>query len=87
MLLFPADSDAFLRCRSRRSDSHRRVEVVSQTAAWYHTGLPQVPVCRRLWTHMTSPTLPGECEMQKVPRVLVVHLAELLCYAARFGSR
>jgi hypothetical protein len=37
---------------------------------------------RRLWTEVTFPALPGNTDVQKVPRALFYHLAHLLCYAA-----
>jgi len=35
-----------------------------------------------LWTEGTFQTSPSEGDLRKVPRALVDHLCELLCYAA-----
>ena len=55
--------------------------------AWYSKATPTFSdalalVRRRLWTQMTFPTSPCEANVEKVPRALLNHLAELLCYAA-----
>jgi hypothetical protein len=39
-------------------------------------------VRRHLWTHSRFYLSPLDPDIEKVPRVLVYHLAELLCYAA-----
>jgi hypothetical protein len=39
-------------------------------------------VRRRLWTQMTFPTSPREADVEQVPRALLEHLANLLCYVA-----
>lgn len=56
-------------------------------AAWYSKPLPTFAdalalVRRHLWAQMTFPTSPSDAELVKVPRVLVEHLHDLLCYAA-----
>jgi hypothetical protein len=61
--------------------------VPLQQTAWYSKGTPTFSdalalVRRRLWTQMSFPTLPGNAEVEKVPRALLDHLASLLCYAA-----
>jgi hypothetical protein len=35
-----------------------------------------------LWTQMSFPTLTNDADVGKVPRTLLDHLADLLCYAA-----
>jgi hypothetical protein len=59
---------------------------VPQTA-WYIKATPTFAdalalVRRRLWTRMTFPTSPCAADIEKVPRALLNHLADLLCYAA-----
>lgn len=59
----------------------------TRTAAWYDKSLPTFSdtlalVRHYLWTHTTFPLSVSDPEDQKVPRALVAHLAELLCYAA-----
>jgi hypothetical protein len=59
----------------------------AQTAAWYTTTIPTFSdalalVRRHLWTQTTFPTSPREPDIEKVPRALLTHLADLLCYAA-----
>ena len=39
-------------------------------------------VRRRLWTRLRFPTSPGATDPVKVPRALLEHLTNLLCYAA-----
>ena len=56
-------------------------------AAWYAkttpTFLDAIALVRRhLWAHLTFRTSAGEGDMVKVPRSLVEHWSELLCYAA-----
>jgi hypothetical protein len=56
-------------------------------ATWYAkttpTFLDAIAVVRRhLWTHLTFHTSPLEGDTVKVPRSLVEHWSELLCYAA-----
>jgi hypothetical protein len=55
--------------------------------AWYTKPVPTFSdalalVRRQLWKHMTFPTSSGPSYVEKVPRVLLDHLASLLCYAA-----
>ena len=55
--------------------------------AWYSKPLPTFVdalalVRRHLWSHTTFPTSPADADLVKVPRVLVDHLCDLLCYAA-----
>ncbi len=59
----------------------------TRRAAWYVKPLPTFSdtlalVRQYLWTETDFPLSPGQDESQKVPRALVAHLAELLCYAA-----
>jgi DDE superfamily endonuclease len=65
--------------------------MVSQSAlphaAWYSKVTPTFSdalalVRRRLWTQMSFPTLTNDADVGKVPRTLLDHLADLLCYAA-----
>jgi hypothetical protein len=56
-------------------------------AAWYAkvtpTFLDAIALVRHhVWSHLTFHTSPGEADMVKVPRSLVEHWNELLCYAA-----
>jgi hypothetical protein len=56
-------------------------------SAWYAKPLPTFAdalalVRRQLWTQTTFPTSPSDADLVKVPRVLVGHLTDLLCYAA-----
>jgi hypothetical protein len=56
-------------------------------AAWYHKQAPTfsdaIAVVRRsLWAQMPFGMSPPDGDVQKVPRALVDHLCELLCYAA-----
>lgn len=74
----------------------RPVEILSDTAVWYHTGLPPVPirwvlvrdpnglatVRRSLWTQTTFQTSPADPDLIKMPRPLAERLTELLSYAA-----
>jgi hypothetical protein len=39
-------------------------------------------VRHQLWTQTTFPTSPSNVDVEKVPRALLAHLADLLCYAA-----
>lgn len=55
--------------------------------AWYTKTTPTFGdaialVRQRLWTHLTFPTSPCAPDLVKVPRALLDHLTELLCYAA-----
>jgi len=55
--------------------------------AWYRKTAPTFSdtfalVRRQLWTQTTFPTSPMAPEVEKVPRMLLDHLATLLCYAA-----
>jgi hypothetical protein len=61
--------------------------VPLQRAAWYAKTRPTfsdaIALVRRfLWSHMGFYLSPADPEVQKVPRVLVDRLADLLCYAA-----
>lgn len=56
-------------------------------AAWYTKTTPTFTdalalVRRHLWTQTTFPTSLGNSDVEKVPRALLTHLADLLCYAA-----
>jgi hypothetical protein len=58
-----------------------------QQTAWYTKTTPTFSdalalVRRRLWTQATFPTFPCDADVEKVPRALLDHLADLLCYAA-----
>jgi len=58
-----------------------------QQTAWYAKVTPTFGdalalVRRRLWAQMTFPTSPCDTDVEKVPCVLLDHLATLLCYAA-----
>jgi hypothetical protein len=58
-----------------------------RTAAWYTKAQPTFSdtialVRRYLWTQTDFPLSSPETEAQKVPKALVNHLADLLCYAA-----
>ena len=61
--------------------------VPIQHAAWYPKTLPTFSdaialVRRHLWSHMGFCMSPPDPNIEKVPRVLVDRLADLLCYAA-----
>jgi hypothetical protein len=61
--------------------------VSLQQTAWYTKTTPTFSdalalVRRRLWTQATFPTFPCDADVKKVPRALLDHLADLLCYAA-----
>jgi hypothetical protein len=61
--------------------------VLLPSTAWYIKATPTFSdalalVRRRLWTHMAFPTSPCDADVEKVPRTLLNHLADLLCYAA-----
>lgn len=56
-------------------------------SAWYRKPLPTFAdalalVRRHLWAHTTFPTSPSDADLVKVPRALVEHLHDLLCFAA-----
>jgi hypothetical protein len=56
-------------------------------AAWYVKPLPTFAdalarVRRQLWIEGTFHTLPAESDLVNIPRTLINHLADLLCYAA-----
>ena len=56
-------------------------------AAWYQKQEPTfsdaIAVVRRsLWAHQVFQTSPCDADLRKIPRALVDHLCELLCYAA-----
>jgi hypothetical protein len=67
---------------------HQTTPLASiQLAAWYTKTTPTFSdalalVRRHLWTQSTFPTSPGHSDIEKVPRALLTHLADLLCYAA-----
>jgi hypothetical protein len=55
--------------------------------AWYTKTTPTFSdalalVRRHLWIQSTFPTSLGNADIDKVPRALLTHLADLLCYAA-----
>ena len=59
----------------------------TRTAAWYAKTLPTFSETLalgrpHLWTQTTFPLSVSDPEDHKVPRAMVAHLAELLCYAA-----
>jgi hypothetical protein len=61
--------------------------VPLQQTAWYTKTTPTFSdalalVRRRLWTQATFPPSPCDPNIEKVPRALLDHLADLLCYAA-----
>jgi hypothetical protein len=56
-------------------------------AAWYTKTMPTFSdalalVRRHLWMQTTFPTSLWNSDVEKVPRALLTHLADLLCYAA-----
>jgi hypothetical protein len=58
-----------------------------QVAAWYTKTTPTFSdalalVRRHLWSGTTFPTSLWNSDVEKVPRALLMHLADLLCYAA-----
>jgi DDE superfamily endonuclease len=58
-----------------------------QVAAWYTKTTPTFSdalalVRRHLWMQTTFPTSLWNADIEKVPRALLTHLADLLCYAA-----
>jgi hypothetical protein len=58
-----------------------------RVAAWYTKTTPTFSdalalVRRHLWTQTTFSTSPSSSDVEKVPRALLTHLANLLCYAA-----
>lgn len=58
-----------------------------RVAAWYTKATPTFSdalalVRRYLWTRTTFPASPCDPDVEKVPRALLTHLADLLCYAA-----
>ena len=61
--------------------------AILHQAAWYAKTTPTFSdavafVRRRLWTSTIFPTSPYAQDLVKVPRALLDHLTELLCYAA-----
>jgi len=64
-----------------------RHSTPAQQTAWYTQATPTFSdalalVRQHLWTQTTFPTSPGTGEVENVPRALLDHLADLLCYAA-----
>jgi hypothetical protein len=60
---------------------------LAHVTAWYTKTTPTFSdalalVRRHLWTLTTFPTSLGNADGEKVPRALLTHLADLLCYAA-----
>ena len=56
-------------------------------SAWYCKPLPTFAdalalVRRQLWTEATFPISPAESDLVNIPRTLLNHVADLLCYAA-----
>jgi hypothetical protein len=56
-------------------------------SAWYHKPLPTFAdalalVRRRLWTALLFPTSPRTLDREQIPRSVLDHLCDLLCYAA-----
>jgi len=56
-------------------------------SAWYCKPLPTFAdalalVRRQLWTEATFPISPAESDLVHIPRTLLNHVADLLCYAA-----
>jgi hypothetical protein len=61
--------------------------VPRQQTAWYTKATPTFSdalalVRRQLWTGTTFSISPCDAEVEKVPRALLDHLVDLLCYAA-----
>lgn len=61
--------------------------ALMQVAAWYTKTTPTFTdalalVRRHLWTQTTFPPSLWNADTEKVPRTLLTHLADLLCYAA-----
>jgi hypothetical protein len=71
-------------------DQYRRDSISPSpvhVAAWYTKSSPTFSdslalVRRHLWSHTTFPTSLYDADVEKVPRALLTHLADLLCYAA-----
>lgn len=67
---------------------HETTHLASMhVAAWYTKPAPTFSdalalVRRQLWTQTTFPTSPSDADVEKVPRALLTHLTDLLCYAA-----
>jgi hypothetical protein len=56
-------------------------------SAWYHKSLPTFAdalalVRRRLWTALLFPMSPRTLDREQIPRSILHHLCDLLCYAA-----
>jgi hypothetical protein len=56
-------------------------------SAWYHKPLPTFAdalalVRRQLWTSLIFPTSPRTLDREQIPRAVLDHLCDLLCYAA-----
>ena len=69
--------------------AHAQIPVAApvRRSAWYCKPLPTFAdalalVRRQLWTEATFHTLPPESDLVNIPRALIDHLADLLCYAA-----
>jgi hypothetical protein len=67
---------------------HQTTQLVPvQIAAWYTKTTPTFSdalalVRHHLWSGTTFPTSLCNSDVEKVPRALLVHLADLFCYAA-----
>jgi hypothetical protein len=69
--------------------AHAQIPAVApiRRSAWYAKPLPTFAdalalVRRQLWTEVTFQRLPAESDPVNIPRALLDHLADLLCYAA-----
>jgi hypothetical protein len=69
--------------------AHAQMPAVApiRRSAWYLKSLPTFAdalalVRRQLWTALTFHTSPADSDLVNIPRALVDHLADLLCYAA-----
>lgn len=69
--------------------AHAQLPAVApiRRLAWYVKPLPTFAdalalVRRQLWTEATFHTLPTDSDLVNIPRALINHLADLLCYAA-----
>jgi hypothetical protein len=73
--------------------AHAQLPAIApiRRSAWYCKPLPTFAdalalVRRQLWTEVTFHTLPAESDLVNIPRTLLNHLADLLCYAAELGK-